>query len=52
MQVSVENVGKLERKLTVKFPAERFERSSAHVSRKWVVRSVSRVFARVRCRRP
>ncbi|MEW5834802.1 MAG: trigger factor [Pseudomonadota bacterium] len=25
MQVSVENVGKLERKLTVKFPAERFE---------------------------
>src|SRR5690348_18088162 len=25
MQVSVENVGSLERKLTVKFPAERFE---------------------------
>jgi trigger factor len=25
MQFSVENVGKLERKLTVKFPAERFE---------------------------
>ena len=25
MQVSVENVGKLERKLTVKFPAERYE---------------------------
>lgn len=25
MQVSVENIGTLERKLTVKFPAERFE---------------------------
>jgi hypothetical protein len=36
MQVSVENIGSLERKLTVKFPAERFETQvSARIAESW-----------------